>query len=380
MDGNKCLLQNDFVKLVIDPAGGAFTQYCLKQGEFDSAGESKSELKKTPCNVNPLDFKFLHKDPSGELEFKGHFLCLGNWGDPSPGEQKSGLKKHGEFAGIIWEFNTIGNDAMMKASSALEGIQIIRKIQLARNSSCIKISEVIKNTESRGRMYNMVQHPTIAGDFLNERTIVNCNATSGFDYLNRSDTIFSSGKWPLYKNAHGQVINLENPKLVYNSVFPTVIDPGSEYGWISAYSPDHHLLLGYLWKRSDYPWINHWIHFADDPSSKVSGLSVNNNEEEVRVHSDTGLTSRMIYRGLEFGTTGMHMSFKEIIDKKLFEVLGERSFEFLDAGEQKERSYFMFLEKVPKEFSGVAEIKMETNYIKIRCKNSSDIQIAHSFN
>jgi hypothetical protein len=380
MDGNKCLLQNDFVKLVIDPAGGAFTQYCLKQGEIDSAGESISDLKRMTCNVNPLDFKFLHKDPSGEFEFKGHFLCLGNWGDPSPGELKSGLNKHGEFARINWELNSSGNEVKMSAGSALEGIEINREIKLARNSTCIKVSEVVKNTAARGRIYNMVQHPTIAGDFLNERTIVNCNATSGYDYLNKSDNIFSSGKWPLYKNVEEQEINLESPKVVYNSVFPTIIDPGSEYGWISAYSPDHHLLLGYLWKRSDYPWINHWIHFVDDQSSKVSGLSSNNNQAEVQDHSYNGLPSRMIYRGLEFGTTGMHMSFKEIIDKKFFEVFGEKTFEFLDSGESKERSYYMFLIKVPDEFFGVEQIKPGRDHISIRCIGSSDIQIAHSFN
>lgn len=362
MEETRCILQNDFVQLVIDPIGGAITEFTA-----------------IPGGINPLDFKFLHKVPSGEIEFKGHFLCLGNWGDPSPGELKSGLNKHGEFVKLIWKFQKSGREIRMNATSELEGIHINRIVSMTEESSCIKVSEVISNINSRGRIYNMVQHPTIAGNFLRDNTIVNCNSTLGFDYLTNVENILSPCSWPVYHTSEDKQINLEIPEIQYNSVFPTIVDPESEYGWITAYSPDHQSLLGYIWKRADYPWINHWIHFADVQTEKFKSSSDKNDTNATVNHEGICTNSKLIYRGLEFGTTGMHMSFKEIIDKKLFEVLGERSFEFLDAGEQKERSYFMFLEKVPKEFSGVAEIKMEKDYITIRCKNSSDIQITHTF-
>jgi hypothetical protein len=357
------MLQNDFVKLAIDPVGGAITEFSTIAG-----------------GINPLDFKFLHTEPVGEIEFKGHFLCLGNWGDPSPGEQKSGLNKHGEFIKLRWKFQESGTEIRMNATSELEGIHINRIVSLTEQSSCVKVSEVISNINTRGRIYNMVQHPTIAGKFLSDNTIVNCNSTLGFDYLTDAENILSPCSWPVYQTSEDKQINLENPEIQYSSVFPTIVDPESEYGWIIAYSPDHQLLLGYIWKRADYPWINHWIHFADiqtaeqpDSSSDIDNASAERNHESISTNS------KMIYRGLEFGTTGMHMSFKEIIDKKLFEVLGERSFEFLDAGEQKERSYFMFLEKVPEDFPGVEEIILATDHILIKGRDSSEIQIAHSF-
>ncbi|MGZ5247599.1 MAG: hypothetical protein ACXWV5_11215, partial [Flavitalea sp.] len=287
MEETRCILQNDFVKLVIDPVGGSFTEFST-----------------VPGGINPLDFKLIHTEPSGEIAFKGHFLCLGNWGDPSPGEKESGLNKHGEFVKLKWEFDKSGNEIMMNATSGLEGIHINRFVSLTGDSSCIKVSEVISNTTSRGRIYNMVQHPTIAGDFLNEKTVVNCNSTLGFDYLNTGENLLSSGRWPVYLTAEEKEINLETPHLEYSSVFPTIVDAESEYGWITAYSPDHQLLLGYVWKRADYPWINHWIHFADVQTGEKIKASSNKSDAEITDNYDVpGSNSRMIYRGLEFGTT-----------------------------------------------------------------------------
>ena len=36
------------------------------------------------------------------------------------------------------------------------------------------------------------------------------------------------------------------------------MDPGKEDAFFVAYTPDFKLAFGYVWKRSDFPWMGIW--------------------------------------------------------------------------------------------------------------------------
>jgi hypothetical protein len=52
------------------------------------------------------------------------------------------------------------------------------------------------------------------------------------------------------------------------------------------------------------------------------------------------------YRGIEFGTAGIHQPFKEILDTATT-LLGEKTYAYLDAGEIVSKSYLSFIQPHP---------------------------------
>lgn len=346
MKENLVSLQNRNFFLEVDSYGGAIVNLQWLPSEGDA------ERGRTAGSANPLNFRY-HSSPEGHepIDFKGHFLCLGRWGDPSTGELAAGLNKHGEFVRLNWDISKDDDQHLtMSAESTLEGLSVKRSVLLDPHSPCFMVRENITNINSLGRLYQVVQHPTIAAPFLNESTRVDCNASLGFDYASDEYDETDLSIWPNVKSSTGEIIDLVNPDTSYSSVFPFIIHHIDEYGWLTAFSPQHNLMLGYIWKRKDYPWINHWIH---------EGL----------------------YRGLEFGNTGVHKPFREILEKGLLKLLGEPTADFLDSGETHSRSYLGFMVPVGPDYRGVERILLTPESITVVEKHHLEkISISHQFN
>ncbi len=327
-------LQNDTTVLTTDLFGGAIIDFHFKDED-----------------INPLSFAFSKEQMPGNNKegapYQGHFLCLGRWGEPSAGEVKAGLPNHGQVANILWDIkkNSSQNTLQMNATAPLEGLSIKRKIVLDATNSLYAVKEVIQNFNPLGRLYNMVQHPTLATPFLDETTIIDCNAAEGFEQAFYKEVNSNTIHWPLTKDDKQQGIDLRKSLTRYNAVFSFVVKEDAEYGWITAFSPKYNLLLGYLWKRSDYPWIHHWQHF----------------------------TNGMIqYRGIEFGTAGIHQPFKEILNTSSI-LFGEKTFAFIDAGESISKNYFSFIYETGPAFEGVENIRIINDQVRIKLKKGDDI-------
>lgn len=310
----KRTIQNNNASLTVDLFGGAITDFHLNNGE----------------KINPLSFAFTKEQmpPNNKAGavYQGHFLCLGRWGLPSEGEIKAGVPNHGQFANILWN-ELQQNDALllrMHVNSELEGLYVKREFKLHNEQAVFTTKETVINPQPLGRLYNMVQHPTLAYPFLDEAMIVDCSGTKGFDQTNIHETF----NWDCLK-VNDTVVDLRTPVHPYNAVFTFVTDQSQEHAWITAYSSKHQLLFGYVWKRSDYPWIHLWQNFED---------------------------GKIKYRGIEFGTAALHLPFKEILEygTKMF---GEKTTEYIDAGEQVCREYTCFLCKA-RNVSSVTKVEM----------------------
>jgi hypothetical protein len=331
---DKITITNDKAFLTLDFSGGAITSFHLKD------------------EVNPLSFAFspdqMPDNNKGGACYKGHFLCLGRWGEPSTGEMKAGMPNHGQIANLLWQRDSSSpNDTLkMGVVSPLEGLEVVRTVRMDKESPVYAVKEVVKNINPLGRLYNMVQHPTLAQPFLNEDTIVNCNAGIGFNYLFSKNPETMTSQWPYGICEDNSVLNLSRPEKPYNSVFSYVVKQEEEIGWISAYSPTFNLILGYLWRREDYPWINVWQDW-------VSG--------------------KIRYRGIEFGTTGIHQPFHRILEHNKSHLFGEKTFYFIDAGEVVSRSYVSFLFKCERDFGGVEKIWFDKEKIFIKENNADNV-------
>lgn len=335
----KIILENEKASLSMALFGGAITDFHLKE-----------------LQINPLSFRFskaeMPDNNKGGAVYQGHFLCLGRWGQPSEGEIRAGMPNHGQAANISWDCEQCGNlrKAEVSARSPLEGLEIKRLIQLDEENAVFGVEEVVKNFNPLGRLYNMVQHPTLAGPFLDSTTIIDCNGDMGFNQEHYRQPEKFGLKWPLGYDHDNTRIDLRNSGKPYNAVFSYIVDPAKELGWITAVSPKFNLVFGYIWRRKDYPWIHLWQHYQK---------------------------GHIRYKGIEFGTAGIHQPFIKILEGPAT-IFGEKPYAYIDAGEVITKNYWSFLLKVNGDFEGVENIWVDKGKINIQEKNTSTIHLINT--
>jgi hypothetical protein len=150
VDGRRSLVfDTPSARLVVDLAGGAIGEFRSKNSE-----------------VNPLNWA--HPKP-GETSIRGfgHFLCLDRWGPASDAEAARGMPYHGEASNVEW--TTVRDvqesdgtlQAEMRAKLPKAGFSVRRLIRMSRQNMVFKVREEITNDNPLGRVFNIVQHPTI---------------------------------------------------------------------------------------------------------------------------------------------------------------------------------------------------------------------------
>lgn len=302
-------LTNDQLKVTIDTYGGAFTEIIHREQP-----------------VNPLTWGVeadqMPENNRDGAPFQGHFLCLGRWGQPSKGEMAAGVPHNGEPANSLWSVSQQTETRVeMNAGAPLDGMVVTRSVSLLPTAPVFRVSESFTNTFSLSRPTNVVQHITLGPPFLSPALRVNTNATHGFNQkFAMPDPHRLSYEWPMgIADTTGRQIDLRRTDEEENYVTTHLFPDTATYGWVTALQPEDGLLLGYVWKLDEYPWINIWNYYAEgQPAAK----------------------------GLEFGTTGIGAPYEALItqDTRFRE---KTSFEYIDAGETLDKSFAGFLISVP---------------------------------
>jgi hypothetical protein len=309
-------LESAEARLVLDLAGGSLVDFQLKKD-----------------GLNP--FAWEEKGGATSPRPRGHFLCLDRWGAPSAAELKNGVPFHGEAARVVWRVITQSPEQVeMETKLPLAGLTIRRTVRLV--NAVVVVQETVTNTNPLGRIYNMVQHPTIGPPFLDESTVVDANARKGFMQSSPMPNPEEPAVWWPQALKDGEPVNLRGLR---DDPMPNVVSYviDEQVGWTTAVNPGRGLLLGYLWKTSDYPWFNAWRHVGN---------------------------GKPLARGLEFGTTGLHQPFPILVQKGV--IFGRRLYAYLDASESVTRSYCLFLTTVPNDYSGVTQVSFRGQRIAIQ--------------
>ena len=326
VDGRPALvLEGKAARLVVDLGGGSIADFHLQGSDLNPLAWDSWSFSENPDDP-----------PTPDPRSMGHFLCLDRWGPASAAETANGMGWHGEASRVVWKVvedakkKKGGIRAEMAAVLPMAGLTVERRIRLAKKEAVFVVSESVTNDKPLGRIYNMVQHPTIGPPFLDETTVVDANARKGFmqggSLPNPEEP---SVYWPQALTRDGKAVNLrhltDDPQ---PNVASYVID--EEYGWTTASNAAKGLLIGYIWKTEDYPWFDAWRHVAD---------------------------GKPFARGLEFGTSGLHQPFPILVEKG--RIFGRKFFEHIDAGETQTRSYACFLLEIPEGYQGVARISYQ---------------------
>ncbi len=332
-------LENNKVLLKINLRGGSYSDFRFKD-----------------LPLNPISFRA--NDPD-QPEAGGHLLCFDRWGPPTEAEKANGFGHHGEVNSQVWKML---NEPQIKDGSTIcsmmcrlpmGGLELTREIELPVDEPIFCVTERIKNLNKYGRMYNIVQHVTIAPPFLDKTTLIDNNTEKGFENkengsLNQEEPVLN---WPKAVN-NGEKISLRSFQNEWPRVSSFVFNQNDKYGWVTACNPQKKLMLGYIWEVKDYPWINFW-------RSMEEGVP--------------------LAFGMEFGTTGLHEPFPVVAKKgKIFD---RNIYDFIDANEVISKSFVAFLAKIPEDYKGVDSIDISDKVMLIKEKAtvSRDITYPNKF-
>jgi hypothetical protein len=320
-------ISNARASFTIDLLGGAYTG-------FDVEG----------IGVNPFSFAFTaaQMPPNNRdgAPYKGHFACIGRWGRPSPAEILRGVPDHGQPANLLWEsYPQLDASALTVSTIApLEGLAVKRVVEIDEQQPVVAITENVTNIDRLGRLYNVVQHPTLAAPFLDEHIIVDCNAAVGFNQSSALDATVQTLLWP-YDVPSGS-----------ESIHSFIVGRQSVYGWITAYSPTFQCVLGYFWKRSDYPWIHLWQQY---------------------------LHGEICYRGLEFGTTGVHQPFARLVMRP--KILSEPNFDYIEPDECIQKKFLCFFCQAPVGAHGVSGVEWAHGTLTVHFQSHQTVRLPTHF-
>ena len=331
-------IENSKVLLKVNLRGGSYIDFHFK--DFP---------------INPINWSSQEAESPA---FMGHFLCFDRWGPPTDAEKANGFHHHGEANSVEWKLldkpqpkDTL-SACLMRCMLPMGGLQLTRKIELSTNEPVFVVTEEIKNLNKYGRMFNIVQHVSLAPPFLDRSTIFDTNAEKGFEdkedgSLNQEEPVFY---WP-DANHRGEKISLRQFGTEWPRVSSFVFSNNQEYGWVTACNPDKNLMLGYIWKTVEYPWINFW-------RSMENGVP-------------------MAF-GMEFGTTGLHEPFPVVAKKgKIFDL---NIYDFIDANEVVSKSFTAFLAEIPNDYKGVEKIEFRNSLLIISEKSKDPREIAYHIN
>ena len=327
-------LENDLLRLETLPAGGHIASVRLKPDGVNPLWDPPWETIEPSSYDSRRHPEYGAAPEAGLLAgIVGHNLCFDFFGAPSEEEQRAGLMVHGEASVVDWrDSRPADNELVLEAELPLAQMRIERRLRLAPGSRVVQVQETAENLASVDRAVGWQQHVTLGPPFLEKgKTLFRMPATRCRSF----DAEFAPGHdrvapatdfdWPSAPTPDGGVTDLQvaagDP--VSGAYTAQLLDPAVERPWFTAWSPTTRTLFGYVWRRSDFPWIGIW--------------------EENSSRRQPPWNGRTLTRGLEFGTCAFPEGRRGAVERgRLF---GERTYGWIPARSKVTVEYRLFLTK-----------------------------------
>jgi len=275
----------------------------------------------------------------------GHNLCLGAFGDPSPEEARAGLGCHGEAPVTRWRVikrKVTARRLVFQYGCALPIAQLrfVRTVTLAAGSSIIRIREVVVNAARRDVPFTMCQHATFGPPFVEPAvTVFDASATKGHTFPGRFGSPQrlkpdASYSWPCGAGVKGKVDLRFVGREKYSDFSANLMDPQQAHAWFSALNPRLGLMVAYVWRRADFPWLGIW--------------------EENRGRKALPWAGNSLTRGMEFSNSPFPVGLRQAVDRGSFQ--GQPTFRWLAARARVSYDYAILACPVEASCKGVAAI------------------------
>lgn len=282
----------------------------------------------------------------------GHFVCVDGFGSPSADEHAAGLPFHGEahtetFA-VHSERRGSSTAVALSATLAITQETFTRTFRVIDGENVVHVESDLESLLGFDRPINWAEHATIGSPFLEPGvTLVD---VSGSRSHTRPYTSFENGdvqrrlkpdqdfQWPLAPGLNGEMVDLRqtplNPHFLDHAA--TLLDPDRDLGWVTAINPKKRLIVGYVFKRTDYPWVQYWGHYP--PTQKMA-------------------------RGMEFSTQPFDLPRREVVTTgSMFDT---PIYRWLPAKSKIKTRFLVFYARIPEGFKRVDDVRIENGQIII---------------
>ena len=294
--------------------------------------------------------------PDGRLlaGLAGHSLSFDHFGPPSAEEIAVGHSTHGEAPSLKWSVTATetGNVPMAECSVLLPEakIEFSRKISIDLDEPVVYCEETAANLMSFDRPICWNEHVTLGPPFLESGvSMVDmpavkgrvCAASYSSRMLLQPDANF---EWPMAPAKDGSKRDLRTtPEDICTQYTAQLLNPRVEFGYVATSNPRLQLLVLYLFRRADFPWVGNW--------------------EERFARSEAPWSERAFCRGMEFSTTPFAIPRRETVSHgALFE---EPTYRWLPAKATVSLRYLALLFEVPTDFQGVDRVTVVANEVRI---------------
>lgn len=239
-------LENDVLRVTVTAYGGHLAEMLHKSSRV-------SPLWRPPwISIDPPMWTAPCEDlygpaPVGRMlaSVAGHFLCLGTFGMPSDEEQATGAVCHGEALLALCAVTEQDSGLTCTWNLPALCLRVTRHLTLAPGSSVLAISETVENEAIYDCPIAWTQHVTL-----------------GPPFLRREDTCF---RFPSTRSItpDGQEFTVDGiqrfgPAGVSGGFLTHPMDSARQNAYFVAHSPALQLAHGYIWQRSEFPWLGVW--------------------------------------------------------------------------------------------------------------------------
>ena len=324
-------LQNDEVYLTLLPGGGHIAELVLKSNAVNPLWIPPWKTIE-PADYDPAKHPEYGSGPEAQLlsGIVGHNLCFDYFGPPSEEEAATGLAVHGEASLVTWETEQKRGELVAKGEFPQAGMRMVRTMRLAPGAQGVVVTETAENLRDIDRAVGWTEHATLGPPFLVKgKTVMHMPATASKvleeEFAGGDDRlkIAAEFQWPMAPLAQGGFTDMRVTvgKDVSGAFSTHLMNPALEQAYFTAYSPDAKTVFGYVWKRSDFPWIGIW------------------EENHSRTHAPWN--GRTLTRGMEFGASPMPESRRQMIDRGT--LFGERCYRWIPARSKVTVEYCLFI-------------------------------------
>ncbi len=306
----------------------------------------------------------------------GHFVAVDGFGQPSTEERAAGIPQHGEAHVAHFDISpsTDANSTSITMTANLPIVEenFTRTYRLISGENVMYVDSQLDSLVGFDRPVIWAEHATIAAPFLKPGATT--ISLSGTRSQNRDYTATNAGgrgnnpgvnapgrnanaparggrgaqqrrlapgkdfTWPMAPGLNGEMVDLsiipDDPHFVDHAA--TLMDPDRELEFVAALNTEKQLAYGYVFRREDYPWIQHWHSW---PS--VAGLTT----------------------GMEFGTSPYDMPRHDVID--MSPMFGTPTYRWLRAKGKIESHFILFYTHVPEGFNRIDDVRLENGQIVV---------------
>ena len=288
----------------------------------------------------------------------GHFLCVDGFGGVSKEEQAAGYPFHGEAHTQQFDGRATAASLDLSASLPLAQESVTRILELLPGRPVLDVRTSITNKLSFDRPLQWAEHATVGSPFLEPgATVVDMHAVRA---KTRTWSLGAGGglahrlpsakefTWPNAPTLLGD--GTVDMRLTPPQHFPqgtgdhttSKMDPAQEWVWFTVLNTRTHLLLGYVFRSEEFPWVQSWENYP--PSGKLA-------------------------RGLEFSTQPFDVPKRQVVTEN--SLFSAPTYRWLPAKSTITGHFLLFYTKVPDNWRKVDDVTYSPGAITIKSAEGS---------